>query len=187
MYRVRVELGGFAGAPGLATHYLDDAGGSAAQAATAVGQFWTDLQSILYDPVTWAVLPDVATITAGSGGLTAVTGVTSTSGSGTNTTEALPPSQMGLIRWHTAGVVSNRVLRGRTFVGPVTQDANDNGVLTSGAKADLQAAADAYIAAANSIPVVWHRPSPGGLDGSFSAITTASVWSEFAVLRGRRD
>lgn len=187
LYRVEMHLTGFTGAPGLAVHYLDEIGGTAAQAANAVGNLWIGFQSFLYDTVAFENDAQVKIINEATGALEGVTGVTVVPGSGTNTTEPMPPSQMGLVRWHTAGVVGGRVLQGRTFVGPTTQDANDSGVLTSAAVADLQAAADAYIASANAEPVIWHRPSSGGSDGTARAITTASVWNQWAVLRGRRD
>lgn len=187
MYRIRVNLGGFQGAPGLAVHYFDFAGGSAQDAADAVAVLWGGFESFLYDTVTWSVDTAAAIIDETNGDLDGVTTITPASGGGTNTTEPLPPSQMGLVRWVTSGVVNNRVLRGRTFVGPTTQDANDSGLLTSASQTDLQNAANAFLAVTDADPVIWHRPPEGQSSGVFHPITGASVWNNFAVLRGRRD
>lgn len=105
---------------------------------------------------------------------------------GTNSAEAISPLNQGLVQWITGAIVSNRRVRGRTFIGAQTEGSNAAGVVAQGARDAWQAAADGLLAATNAQLQVWHRPKNGS-GGSSHDVTAAQTWTEFASLRSRRD
>jgi hypothetical protein len=69
----------------------------------------------------------------------------------------------------------------------------DEGGLLASTAATIAAAGNTLLGAADAQLVIWSRPVTGSEDpeddreGSEHLAATASVWSQFAVLRGRRD
>lgn len=188
MYRVRTSLTGVQGSPWLSTMYFDVAGGTAQDAADAVGVFWTAMDNSMVSAVQWATEAEVAQVNASNGNLVMVHATTPASGTGASATEVLPIATQALIRWRTGSIVNGREVRGRTFIPGLVEANNDSGSPTSTLVTNYSAAAAALIADANSTLVVWHRPTtPGGSDGSKHDVVTGSMWTEFAVLRSRRD
>lgn len=181
-YRVRVEFSGMQGAPWLATHVFQEGAGSAAQAVAAVGTFWGAVDATMDNEVNWTTLTDVESFDAATGNVTAVTSVTAVTGSGALALEALPLASQGLVRWRTGVYVSGREIRGRTFIPGLADSANDNGNLAASVATTIGNAANALIADANSQLEIWSR-----VNGATADVTSASVWSSFAVLRSRRD
>jgi len=93
------------------------------------------------------------------------------------------------ITWKTGLVINGRKLRGRTFMVPLQSlpSFDSNGTLGVAAKVAFESAAAGLIAGAGLPLFVWHRPSPGGSDGQASAVTSASITDQTAILRSRRD
>jgi hypothetical protein len=188
MYRVRTVFEGFQGTPWLSTLFFDENGGTAQQAANAAGAFWGAADALMDNEVNWRTEPDVAEIDAITGQLESVSSTTPVIGSGALTTLMLPVATQALVRWRTGIIVGDRELRGRTFVPGLGTASNDNGVLLAASQTTLQTAAAALIADANSVLVIWHRPtSPGASDGQAASVLTANVWGQFATMRSRRD
>lgn len=188
MYRVRVTFTGGSGVPWLATHYFREAGGTAQQAATAVGTFWGAVDAFINSGTDWTTEADVSLIDDATGQLTGVQSTTPVTGTGGSAVERLPQQDQILVRWRTGSTVNGRELRGRTFIPGVIEDTNDAGDVLAATRATILTAAQALITDANSVLLTWHRPtSPGAADGSEAIVTTASVWQRFAVLRSRRD
>ena len=188
MYRIRTVFGGFAGTPWVNTLYFNDAMGTAQQAATAASTFWGAVDANMDTQVSWLQENDVAGIDFATGNLVTVFSITGGTGSGGGATDSLPIVSQGLVRWRTASVVNNREVRGRTFIPALVVGANTNGTVTPAVRTSIEAAATAMIGDANSELVVWHRPTTvGGSNGSQAAVIAASMWTNFAELRSRRD
>lgn len=100
--------------------------------------------------------------------------------------EPLPRATQAMVRWATTGVVNNRAVKGRTFIPAVTEGRSDTGRPNAELVADIDGSAEALIANALTQLVIWSRPAPSR-PGSQHTVLSSSVWSEFAVLRSRRD
>jgi len=182
LYRVRTVLTGYPGAPYLNTMWFNTFGGATAQAAvTAVGAFWTAMDANMGTPVSWVTEPDVATISEITGGITAVTQTTASSGTGNGGTGVVPNAAQGLIRLRTGVVVGARELRGRIFV-PALVASPVSGDVPSTIVAAMNVNVANLIADLNSELVVYSRAHAG-----FASVVAATAWTEFASLRSRRD
>lgn len=108
---------------------------------------------------------------------------------GTVSGTATAPAAAGVgacVTWLTGAVVNGRRLRGRTFIVPVSAGHYEsNGTLAAGCLTLLNAWATAMVGVGGL--VIWHRPSPGGSDGSSAPVTGYSIRDHVAVLRSRRD
>nr|CRY97417.1 hypothetical protein [uncultured prokaryote] len=90
----------------------------------------------------------------------------------------------GLIRWNTDQVVNGRFLKGKTYLPGLAAGANTGGEVTAAVITQITAALDTFIATGNG-PAVWHRPV-NGVGGAARIAVSATLWSEFAIQRGRR-
>lgn len=182
MYRVRTVFNGVQGSPWLSTMFFASETFTAADAVTAVGQFWTSIQTLQGNDITWATEGDVETVDAATGQTTAVESTTPQTGAGSAATPLISIASQGLVRWRSGFYIAGREVRGRTFIPGLTSTAVDDGSVAAGTRTDIQTAADALIADANSSLVVWSRAH-----GQQPNAESASVWANFAVLRSRRD
>jgi hypothetical protein len=96
------------------------------------------------------------------------------------------------IQWHTSQIHNRRLIRGATFLVPLTADAfTASGVLNATIQANYVTASAAVLAAmtaASLTLVVWHRPPKGSFTGGIGAVVTASsVLGEAAQLKSRRS
>ena len=182
MYRVRTVFVGVQGAPWLSTMFFASETFLAADAVSAVGQFWSSVQAFQNNEVNWATEADVETVDAATGQVTAVESTTPETGTGTVATELMSIASQGLVRWRSGFYIAGREVRGRTFIPGLTTSAVDDGNMAASTRSGIQAAADALIADANSSLVVWSRAH-----GQQPNADSASVWGSFAVLRSRRD
>jgi hypothetical protein len=168
------------GAPWLNTLYFGTAG-TAANAVAAVGAFWGAVDAFIANDISWATLPDVDEIGV-DGSLTGIDSVTPATGTGTDTAEMLPFASQVSIRWRTGAVIGGRELKGKTYIPGLCTASLDDGLLDSGAQAAIQTAADNLIGDVNSSFVIWSRVHAQQL-----LVAAATVDSDFAVLRSRRD
>lgn len=186
--RLRTLWGGVAGSPYYTNmYYLTDAGGAGMQDSCDA---WTDLidafSTSLGTSMTVAIYPDVPLIDSATGILTGATTVSGAVVDPDGGTDLLPPATQGLLRWQTAAVVAGRRLRGRTFLPGMTEgDTNAGGsvlpALVSSMNGYLSATFLPAVAAA--APLVVYGPT----HHAFSEVTSGNMWTEFAVLRSRRD
>ena len=192
--RVRFQISGLEGLPGLHTTYWTGASSTPIQAdatdvSARVRAFWNSLASTiasgtLVNPVLGVDLIDESD---GSlvGGLSSGT-LTTVSGTGTG---SLPSATMLLLKLQTGVVVNGRRLQGRSFIGPLGTPSNSGGNPTGAANTALLTAAAFFDTGATASKlVVWHRPTdPGAINGSTSPVVSYGTKTEFAVLRSRRD
>lgn len=195
MIRVRAVINGVTGLPGLSTFYFSGAGAppSVAEANDATGRvraFWLACATQLAAGTTVLVQQTTDTIDTSTGELTGRTAaasaptVVTSSGSG-----ELPPATAGGVRLSTIVVVNRRLLQGRAFVSPLATTASTSGVPSTNLVTQLNVAGAALLSGASAISCcVWHRPSPGGSNGSLGNVSAAVAdTSKLWVLRSRRD
>lgn len=195
--RLRVITGGWVGGPGLSQIYFTGPTGptvtlaDANSAAAAVRSYYNTIRNAFSNAWTADVQPLVQVIEATTGALIreiAITPLLQVPGSGG---VSFGPTATGAISsWHTGVVVGRKLLRGRTFLTPLTNTAyNSGGSLDATSAAALQVAGQAMIAAAGQRFVVWHRngPAAGSSDGQYATMSACSVSTKECVLRSRRD
>lgn len=146
---------------------------TAMQARVPIGVQWTVPNTgDTLDAATGAI---VGAWTAAGGGVVGATGATAfTLGVGAR------------IVWETAGIRNKRHVRGSTFIAPMLgAQFGTNGRLSTTVQAAMLTAAGAYLTATSGFAVIWSRPK-GGVNGTFSPITSARVPIEPSWLRSRR-
>jgi len=161
---------------------LEEAGGTGRQAATAVGNFWGAVDSLMEVSVSWTTLADVESVNAANGQVTAVTGTTPATGGGVAATTGLPIATQGLVRWRTGVYANGREIRGRWFIPGLATASNNDGAPSSTMLSTVNTAASTLISDANSVLEVWSRANGSAVD-----VASGTCWSQFAVLRSRRD
>jgi len=175
---------------GLSTLAFEDPVDDAAAEAllAVVGTFWSGVASAVNSGITFTVQPNPSRFAAATGALQEVFDAAAPAAvPGLAAGTAVPRASMALIRWGTADIVNNRVVKGRTFIpGTPVANVTTTGQLSAAGITDLDNAAEGLISGSGGVLSVWHRPV-GGAGGSSHLVTVASVWDSFAVLRSRRD
>lgn len=192
--RVRFNITGLAGLPGLHTTYWTGASSTpiAADALDVVARvraFWDSFKVNLAAGVTVSCNQPVDLVDETTGILVGQLGAGSpalvlSTGSG-----SLPSATMMLLRYNTGLIVAGRRLQGRSFIGPLATATNSGGdVVPTVNTALLTAAALMNTGATASLLVVWHRPTDANPSGGLtSGVTSYAANPEFSVLRSRRD
>lgn len=129
----------------------------------------------VFDEETGALLDSVTASTA-------VDPIVSTAGNVESGANAL------VAKFETAGIVSNRRVRGRAFVGPTADGVMVGNAALPAAMADVVTGFNGLVDVAFSTPalVVWHRPI-NGAGGVAHPVNAVSCWSKPGSLRSRRD
>lgn len=195
LWRVRVTLAGWQGAPGLATHYFaEDASpaGSpperAEEVSNRVRDAWTPICNMEPNIWTATVQPVVDVLNASTGDLVDSytidpLGVLS----GAEGTKFGPAASGICVNWLTNTFISGRRVRGRTFISPINDGIDANGTPTAphvAAAASMFAILEAHSAGEPTF-VVWHRPV-GGAGGAEAPVTGTAVRDSGSVLTSRR-
>lgn len=183
MYRVRTQITGGLGGPYLSTMYFSVIGGlTAANANAAVGAFWGTMKAVMSTSMTATTEGEVAELDVATGQVTGALPVTSIANTGTASGDTLPPAVQGLIRWRTGTFFNGREVRGRTFIPGPGEALNTNGVPTSVWLSAANTAAANLIADPNSDFQIYTRKNHNS-----EAVITGAGWTQWAVLRSRRD
>jgi hypothetical protein len=190
MIRIRTALDIVPGNPMVSTMYFDSTATDPPTAASAVSDFWDALAPLLGTALAYQVEGTCEFIQDTTGNLVGsdTTG-TFAAENGSAGGNLLPYATQGLIRWGTGAIVNGRVLKGRTFIPGLTEDANTAGYPLAATVTAINVAAGDFIAAAAGFGV-WSRPvatGPHTRAGAFHNAYTWSTWGQFAVLRSRRD
>lgn len=169
-------------------HFHDTA--TTNQITVALGQFVDGLESVLQEDVSVTAVQEVRQLDTATGELTAVANLsTIPTAGGTVAGDLVPDAAQALIRFPTAGIVGGQRVRGRLFVPGLPVSAIVNGQVSSVVRPDLESAGNGLLT--GGYFAVWSRPkrdSGGNIirAGSAHGSAAASVWSEWAVQRGRR-
>lgn len=178
-YRIRTVFTGVPGSPYLNNFYFDSGTvGDASAAASAVYDFWNAVDTNMVNTIAWNIEDDVP-LFQNPETITGWETVAGGSGAGLASGDSLPWSTQLLVQWSTGVVFNNRRIRGRTFVPGFHENQNSAGVPIISLRDAVEAAADAMVGSGLSIA---SRAS-----NSFVPVTSAQVWSQWAVLRSRRD
>ena len=190
LLRTRARITGTTGLPGLSTFYWipTTAGSTEATAALAgVRSYFEAVKGLLAPAVTITYDQAVDVINDATGVLeNQLTATAQSATTSTGTASAPPANQLGLTL-NTGQVVAGRVLRGRTFLGPVDTGAfTAGGVPTGTAKTTLGTGGAALLAVGPPDLAVWHRPKNGSGGLALGVVGVAAA-TEVWVLRSRRD
>lgn len=185
VYRVRTRFPAYVRGGGFCDlHFAPDGAAGAVEAHAATVAFWDATSVLMSDEIELEVEDEVADLNVVTGELVSLSSQGVVQMSGENTNEPLPPALQMLVRLRTGTVVNGRRLNGRIMVPGCPETGANNGRLTAAYQDQLTGFAETHL-----IPgglVVWHRPVQGG-GGSAHLVSSATAWSEFAVLRSRRD
>jgi hypothetical protein len=192
--RVRATIAYGLGGPGLGTFYFGSNTGSPTSAelldmVARVRAFYNGLTALITPSTSVLVQGQVDTIDEATGTLIRSDSTTPPAAVvGTGTTTQLPPATAFVCQLNTSTVIGGRILRGRSFVGPLSALASTtSGAPTTAAGTAAVGAGTALLAVTTTIsPRVWHRPKAAG-SGASGAITGVTGWSSFGSLRSRRD
>lgn len=183
MHRVRVVWAGPATVGGgLTTLYFASPATTATQAVTAAATFLGAIDARMKNTVSWATEADVYEIDEVTGAVTGLNTTTPQTGTGGLTDDLLPPEVQGLLRLRTNTIAGTSFVQGRLFIPGLTVASNNNGVVNPTTLSTLNAAAAALIADSTTLWGVWSRTH-----GTFAPVDTATLWTQFAALRSRRD
>lgn len=178
---------GLSGLPGTTTMYFDADALELGDLLTGLDEFWTGIVTMggtgsqgLQSGLTITLENEIPIIEISSGHVVDYQAISeSHSYAGNGTAEPLPPATQMLIEWKTTSVAGTRRLRGRTFLGGLTEDHSTNGAPASTHMSTVQALADSLSAESMAI----FSPTHNVADGPSAVV----VWNRFAVLRSRRD
>jgi hypothetical protein len=178
---------GFTGAPGYSNFYFNGelTGAQCNTAAAAVRKLFADVVGTLPNIVKINVKP-TATVHDTGGALTNTVAITTP---GTEVTGSGGTAYAGgvgyVVHWLTGVYLNGRQLRGKTyFVPAVGAVMSSDGTMAPSFVTQVQTAANAYVATAGVVPVVWSNP-PGPTGTSYS-MNGATVQDRSAVMRSRR-
>jgi hypothetical protein len=184
LIRTSMVWNGSTGGQGFTQHYFLGAGDLAHCTAAVTQQdgFYDSLASNIANDLSWVISGDVEVIDVGTGLITSVVTVPEALGSGTHSDEKLPLATQGLVRWRTGTFINGRRLQGRTFLpGMVEFNNADTGRVFTGFVGTVNTAAATFIGG-SADPAIYSKTH-----SSASSIQSASMWTEWAVLRSRRD
>lgn len=194
--RTEAQVTGLTSPPAFLSQWYrpNTVGGSTADATAILAHFravWNVLAAkvatgatIVYNP-TCIAMEDTTGTLVGS-----FTGTPPANSVGAGGSSPMPYQTQGLIAWDTNLVVAGRRLRGRWFI-PFPDEGDNTGttaVPSASYIAQLNSAVTTYMStgAGGALPAIWHRPSPGGSNGTHSAVTGGAARSYWSVQRKRR-
>lgn len=192
MLRVTTEMTGLAGAPYFSAQYFAGTEPAEAEEATdAVGAFWQGLIGFITAGLVMKQADEVDVIDPATGLITDTHTVTGPSNTSTGNAP-LPKATQGLLRVRTSDFLAGRRVQGRVFIPALANDAQVGGVPSGPFNAALISVGNDLLEGTLDVNSwgVWHRPNPDAevpSVGSFHAATGVGTWSQFAVLRSRRD
>lgn len=183
LYRARVVSTGIAGTPYLSTFYFTESGNTPSQVQAALVAYLDTLAPFVNDELDMSIEPYLDVLDDATGEMSGREAIAAYTKSGSALGEPLARATQGLIRLGTGNFVAGRELRGKIFVPGPTQTANNDGQTHADYRAGLEAAVAELMLEANGVVLrVWSKTH-----GISWAAEDASAWSEFAVLRSRRD
>jgi hypothetical protein len=97
-------------------------------------------------------------------------------------TDPLPAATSLLIRWRTGQYASGKEIRGRTNIPGICESLSTNGTPDPALITTWQTRATALLSSANARHVVWSKKNGGAC-----VTSSASPWTQWAILRSRRD
>lgn len=190
--RIRAIWTGFPGSPGYTNWYMWDASDPADPdvATSTMRAFFQSVRSVLPADVSIQVQQETATVDLLTGSQVDVVpaSVEPAVVTGGSVAGSYSASSGALVSWHTAGVRKGRLVRGRSYLVPISgvSYAND-GTLQTSTITTVQSAAAAAIGVSSATLVVFSAKLPGDETASAAEVTSASVPDLAVVMRSRRQ
>jgi hypothetical protein len=182
LYRVTQTATGVAGSPYYFTAYFAQSGGTAQQAADAWRAFLSAGVSTYIAGMVFANVSDVTLVDPVTGNVTGTTPVVLASVTFTGAGDPLPPATSLLCRYRTGEYINGHEIRGRTNISGLTETDNTLGSVSTSTQTTWNARLATLITGGTKVHAVY---SP--TNHCWAATTAATVSSQWAVLRTRRD
>lgn len=193
LLRIRTELNGWSGGPGLSTFYFDP-GVVTIDAAMITGvtgrvRSYFDAWKA-YMPTTnsaqVSAVADILDFATGAlqGQVSAGSAPSNVIGTGLGGNG--PAFVCAVGRLVTNSFIGGKRLRGRTYAGPLSANFTDSLAPEGGLTAAVQTGLVAMnTSGGGPALVVWHRPT-GGAGGAIAGVVNTSVSTQFGILKSRR-
>ena len=183
MLRVQTVLTGVGGSPYYQT--LNFMGGSLvdAQAVHArTTDFWIEIQDLFHSDIVAVVQPEVVAVAPETGQAIGQFVVPQQQITGTASGQLLPRATQALMQLTTGQWRNGRQVRGRSFLPGLTEPSSDNGMPVAPVRTQIRNAAVDLL---GPPPTRWGVYSTTNRE--FIGAIGVDVWSEWAILRSRRD
>lgn len=183
--KVLTQWTGIAGTPHLSTMFFTQSAGTAQQNVDNVDTFWNAMLGSIDNSLTYTVLGDVQIIDDSTGLVIGLESATPQVGTGSVSTAVTPPATQGLINMRTGTFISGRGLRGKVYVPGVPVTAATADGRPTAAYTTLLTNAGQGLITNSTANGPWRVFSRTHLQSW--AVTSATAWTDFAVLRSRRQ
>ena len=164
-------------------------GGTAQDAADATEALWNGLDGTFHVSTTATIDAEVLEVESTTGHTTGIEPVTVAAVPGTAASDPLPQATQMLIRLRTGIFVvsegerpKSHEIRGRIYVPSMVEVLSTDGLPTSATVSSVNSVLSTWLSDANSVPVVYSR-----VHREYPSVSSATMWTKFAVLRSRRD
>lgn len=183
MLRTRVLWTGVAGTPWYSNFFwAGDSSALATAAASATNAWCNYMKGIVVNEITFEVEDEVVAINPVTGEMFDIFPVEGNIYTGTDTGEPLPFQVQALTTLGTAAIEGGRRIKGRCFLGGLSEGGNTTGIGPSAESATIiETGFETTLGGAGAVHVVWSRKN--GTNVPITSYNTSTVWSS---LRTRR-
>ena len=178
--RVRSVLTGVTGSPYYSNHYFEDVA-DPEECVGRVKAFWDLFAGVMVNEIDVHVDGNVPIISESSLEITGAAAVDGQDTAGTSSGEMLPPATQLVVSWHTGVYAGGREVIGKTFIPALSVDVNDEGVVLGSYRSDQ---IDALADWVSDNPPLFVLSRAHHLS---SQVVFANLWTQFGILRSRRD
>lgn len=182
LLKVYANITGDVSGPARSTWWFGPGDVSPAAAVSAVGGFYDDIKSFLWEGITYTTDGTCDVIDSTDGSLQGVVSVTPIQVIGTSGSDPVATVAQARIDWSTGTFENHRQLKGRVFIAGCVSPGSSAGHLDTDLVAVLNTGIANFIADTDSDPIVFSRTH-----NVFASISAGEVWPKWAVLRSRRD
>ena len=182
MYRVRSIATGVTGSPYITNHFFEAGPGNEQVVVDRVRDFWDATKGMQVTGLSTTVQGLVDEIDPATGAIVAAHPVTSRVVNANGGPAPAAWATQGLIRWRTGYYLGGRQVQGKTFVPGMLAAQIVGGRPSSNILTAFTNAANALVGTGAPPLVIWSRKHGVNVE-----VQNGSPWTEFAVLRSRRD
>lgn len=179
--RLTIVSTGFNGAPAYNTFHgicADDT--DIENWVDTVELLWSNLASNLANGTTATFDGVVERYAVSTGQTTSIFTASPWTKTGTWGTNKAPGGTCALLQWRTGTYTNGRELRGRSYISGIGDFGNASGTVGSSELSDMTNAATTY--ASGSLSAIYSRTN-----AEEASISSGVCWSQFALMRSRRD
>lgn len=183
MLRTRVTFSSALGGNKVSTMHwtVGDTQTVADAASTALQTFWNSMDGEMVGTTT-AIDTEVDIVDPSTGLQTGTLSVAPWSLTSGGSGDPLPPAVQGLVRWRTGQYINGKEVRGRTFIPNVPEVDNSGGRWLSSVATTVQGHINTLVAESAANLAIYSK-----VNRVAYPVTGGSLWTDFAILRSRRD